>query len=155
MFDNERFIEDCRAAARDADAHAAIREIVARAVSDPAQVVRGFGEPTRSGVETIYRGDDITILNLSWGPQMYVRPHDHRVWAVIDRHEPRSSHEFGRSPSRGLDRDDSVSCSVDHDRRDIDSSEVRAEILNGGFDLHDHRIAAIGQGEDIGPAARG
>ena len=101
MFDKERFIEDCRAAARDADAQAAIREIVARAVSDPAQVVRGFGEPTRSGVETIYRGDDITILNLSWGPQMYVRPHDHRVWAVIGIYGGCERNDFFRRGASG------------------------------------------------------
>src|SRR4030095_2186928 len=33
-------------------------------------------------------------------------------WAVIDRNEPRASHEFGRSLSRGFNRDDSVGCTV-------------------------------------------
>lgn len=64
MFDKERFIEDCRAALKDVNAQAAIRELVARAVSEPAQVVRALGEPQRSGVETIYRAQDLTILNL-------------------------------------------------------------------------------------------
>ena len=64
MFDKERFIEECRAALKQRDAHAAVRELVASAVSDPAQIVRALGEPRRAGVETIYRADDLTILNL-------------------------------------------------------------------------------------------
>ncbi len=104
MFEKDRFIEECRNAAREHDAQAAIREIVASAVSDHAQVVRGLGEPTRSGVETIYRGDDITILNLSWGPKMYIRPHDHRVWAVIGIYGGCEENAFFRRTEHGLNR---------------------------------------------------
>jgi hypothetical protein len=35
MFDKERFIEDCRAALREKNAQAAIKELVAKAVSEP------------------------------------------------------------------------------------------------------------------------
>jgi len=83
MFEKERFIEECRAALKQGDTHAAVRELVARAVSDPAQIVRALGEPQRAMVETIYKADDLTILNLCWGPQMKFKPHDHRIWAVI------------------------------------------------------------------------
>ena len=83
MFEKERFIEECRAALNERDTHAAVRELVARAVSEPMQIVRGLGEPRRAGVETIYKADDLTILNLCWGPQMKLKPHDHRMWAVI------------------------------------------------------------------------
>ena len=102
MFDKERFIEDCRAAARGTDAQAAIREIVARAVSEPNAVIRGLGEPTRSGVETLYRGEDLTILNLSWGPRMFIRPHDHRVWAVIGIYGGCEENTFFRRAEKGL-----------------------------------------------------
>src|SRR5437016_2559888 len=83
MFEKERFIEDCRAALKEGDTHAAIRELVATAVSEPMHVLRALGEPQRAGVETIYRADDLTILNLCWGPWMKFKPHDHRMWAVI------------------------------------------------------------------------
>ena len=102
MFEKDRFIEDCRAALKEGDPRAAIREIVARAVSEPAQVVRALGEPTRSGVETIYRGDDLTILNLSWGPRMEVGPHDHRLWAVIGIYGGCEENTFFRRADRGL-----------------------------------------------------
>ncbi len=83
MFEKERFIEECRTALKQRDTHAAVRELVARAVSEPAQIVRELGEPQRAAVETIYKADDLTILNLCWGPQMKFKPHDHRIWAVI------------------------------------------------------------------------
>src|SRR5262245_41176602 len=49
MFEKERFIEDCRAALKEKDVQGAIRELVERTVREPAAIVRGLGEPTRSG----------------------------------------------------------------------------------------------------------
>ena len=102
MFEKERFIEECRAALEESDTHAAIRELVARAVSEPAQVVRALGEPQRAGVETIYKADDLTILNLCWGPRMVFKPHDHRMWAVIGIYGGREQNIFYRRNERGL-----------------------------------------------------
>jgi predicted metal-dependent enzyme (double-stranded beta helix superfamily) len=103
MFDKERFIEDCRAALKESNAHAAVRELVERAVSEPAQVLRALGEPERAGVETIYRSSDLTILNLHWGPRMVFKPHDHRMWAAIGIYTGREDNTFfRRDPQRGL-----------------------------------------------------
>ena len=102
MFDKERFIEDCRTALRETNAQAAVRELVAKAVSEPAQVLRGLGEPERGGVETLYRSQDLTILNLHWGPQMVIKPHDHRIWAVIGIYTGREENTFYRRAERGL-----------------------------------------------------
>src|SRR5262249_13158453 len=63
--------------------HKAVREIVARAVSDPAAVLKGVGEPRFAGVERVYHAPDLTILNVVWGPLMTIMPHEHRMWAVI------------------------------------------------------------------------
>jgi predicted metal-dependent enzyme (double-stranded beta helix superfamily) len=102
MFEKERFIEECRAALKESNAQAAIRELVAQAVSDPAQVVRVLGEPQRSGVETIYRADDLTVLNLCWAPRMVFKPHDHRMWAVIGIYGGREENTFFRRNEKGL-----------------------------------------------------
>ncbi len=104
MFQKERFVEDCRAALKERNAQAAIRELVEKAVSDPAQVVRALGEPKLSGVETIYRADDLTILNLCWGPRMVFKPHDHRMWAVIGIYGGREQNIFYRRSEKGLTR---------------------------------------------------
>ena len=102
MFDKERFIEDCRAAIKDKNAQAVIQELVAKAVSEPAQLMRVLGEPKRAGVEPIYKADDLTILNLCWGPGMYIRPHDHRMWAVIGIYGGREENTFFRRNQDGL-----------------------------------------------------
>jgi len=104
MFTTERFIEDCRAALKETNAHAAIRELVARAVSEPGQVIRTLGEPARAGVNTIYRADDLTILNLCWGPGMVFKPHNHNMWAVIGIYTGREDNTFFRRDGQGLKR---------------------------------------------------
>ena len=54
MFQTDRFIEECRAALAEADAQAAVRDLVERAVRDPMQIMRAVGEPQRAGVNTIH-----------------------------------------------------------------------------------------------------
>jgi predicted metal-dependent enzyme (double-stranded beta helix superfamily) len=104
MFQKERFIEDCRVALKETNAQAAIRELVARAVSEPSQVVRELGEPTLAGVNALYRADDLTILDLRWGPGMVFKPHDHRIWAVIGIYGGREDNIFYRRSQDGLKR---------------------------------------------------
>jgi len=41
MFDIDQFIADCRRAVAEDDSHKSVREVVARAVSDPAGVLKG------------------------------------------------------------------------------------------------------------------
>jgi predicted metal-dependent enzyme (double-stranded beta helix superfamily) len=102
MFETDRFVEACRAALKESDAHAAIRELVAEAVSDPVQVLRALGEPTRAGVNKIYQSPELTIVNLCWGPQMMFKPHDHRMWAVIGIYGGRERNTFYRRSETGL-----------------------------------------------------
>ena len=96
MFDLDRFIEDCRDAVTADPSHKATREVVARAVADPAAVVAGLGEPRRAGVEGLYRSPTLTILNVVWGPRMTVLPHNHRMWAVIGIYTGRENNIFWR-----------------------------------------------------------
>src|SRR6185436_18865992 len=103
-FQKERFIEECRAALAEGNAQAAIREVVAKTVSEPAQIMRALGEPRLAGVDTLYRGDDLTILHLRWGPGMVIKPHDHRVWAVIGIYSGCEQNFFFRRNGQGLTR---------------------------------------------------
>ena len=83
MFVLDRFIEDCRQAVAQDSSHKSVRDVVERAVSDPGAVFGALGEPTRAGSTVLYRSDELTILNLVWAPWMTLRPHNHRIWAVI------------------------------------------------------------------------
>jgi predicted metal-dependent enzyme (double-stranded beta helix superfamily) len=115
MFQKERFIEDCRAALREREARAAVQELVTRAVRDPREIVRELGEPTASGVNVIHKADDLTILNLCWGPGMFIRPHDHRMWAVIGIYGGRENNVFYRRSGRGL---------AQHGTRELNAKDV-------------------------------
>jgi predicted metal-dependent enzyme (double-stranded beta helix superfamily) len=103
MFNLERFVADCRAAlAEDCGGHRAVREVVARAVSEPGPVLAALGEPQRAGVRKLYHAPDLTILNLVWGPRMTISPHNHLIWAVIGVYTGCEDNIFWRRlPERG------------------------------------------------------
>jgi predicted metal-dependent enzyme (double-stranded beta helix superfamily) len=96
MLDLDRFIADCRAAVAEDASHKAAREVVARVVADPPSVLEMLGEPKIAGVDLIYRGDDVTILNVIWAPLMTILPHDHRTWAVIGVYGGREDNVYWR-----------------------------------------------------------
>jgi predicted metal-dependent enzyme (double-stranded beta helix superfamily) len=104
MFELERFIEECREAVREDPSHKAAREVVARAVSDPAGVLKGLGEPTRAGLHPLHHAPDLTILNVVWGPYMTVSPHNHLMWAIIGIYTGRENNIFWRRLPDDADR---------------------------------------------------
>jgi predicted metal-dependent enzyme (double-stranded beta helix superfamily) len=96
MFDTDQFIADCRAALAQDPTHKGVNEVVARAVSEPASVVRALGEPRQGAVQRIYHAPDLTILNVIWPPYMTVMPHNHNMWAVIGIYGGREDNIFWR-----------------------------------------------------------
>jgi predicted metal-dependent enzyme (double-stranded beta helix superfamily) len=96
MFDIDQFIADCRAALDSDRSHKLVREVVARAVSEPSAVIKALGEPKRATIEKLYHAPDLTILNLVWAPMMTFTPHDHRMWAVIGIYAGREDNIFWR-----------------------------------------------------------
>jgi predicted metal-dependent enzyme (double-stranded beta helix superfamily) len=95
-FDTEEFIADCRTALRDSSPQKAVREVVARAVAEPAALLRALGEPMRAQVQTLHRASDLTILNVVWAPRLTVMPHNHRMWAIIGIYTGREDNIFWR-----------------------------------------------------------
>jgi len=96
MFDLDTFIADCRAALREDASHKAVREVVARAVSDPAAVLSALGEPKRGEVQKLYNAEDLTVINVIWAPRMTIMPHNHEMWAVIGVYTGREDNIFWR-----------------------------------------------------------
>ena len=96
MFDADRFVEDCRNAVAGDQCHKAVREVVARAVSAPGQVLDGLGEPEEAGLHKIYHSEELTILNVVWAPLMTLLPHNHQMWAVIGVYTGREDNIFWR-----------------------------------------------------------
>jgi predicted metal-dependent enzyme (double-stranded beta helix superfamily) len=104
MFDLEQFNADCRSALKQDASHKSVREVVARSVADPAGIFKVLGEPKRPGIQTLYHGPDLTILNVIWGPMMTVMPHNHEMWAVIGIYSGREDNVFWRRLPDGSGR---------------------------------------------------
>jgi predicted metal-dependent enzyme (double-stranded beta helix superfamily) len=96
MFDLDQFVADCRAALAADRSRRHIREVVARAVSEPAPVLKALGEPNRAGLHKLYQSRELTVLNVVWAPMMTVVPHNHRMWAVIGIYTGREDNIFWR-----------------------------------------------------------
>lgn len=103
-FDLDDFIADCKRAVREDSSHKAVREVVARAVADPAAVLAGLGPPRRSEVQKLYNAPDLTILNVLWAPGMRVQPHNHEMWAVIGIYAGREDNDFFRRVGRKAEK---------------------------------------------------
>jgi len=101
MFDLDRFVADCCSALAADKSHKLVREVVARAVSDPAAVLGALGEPTRGVLQTLHRSADLTVLNIVWPPYMTLMPHNHNMWAVIGIYTGREDNIFWRRVPKG------------------------------------------------------
>jgi predicted metal-dependent enzyme (double-stranded beta helix superfamily) len=96
VFDLDEFVADCRAALAADKSQKHVREVVARAVSDPTSVLEALGEPRRAGLHALHQSDDLTILNVVWAPMMTIVPHNHHMWAVIGIYTGREDNIFWR-----------------------------------------------------------
>jgi predicted metal-dependent enzyme (double-stranded beta helix superfamily) len=96
IFDLPQLITDCQAALRGDMPERALREVVARAVSEPSAVVRALGEPRRGEIQRLHVSPELTILNVIWAPHMGVMPHNHEVAATIGIYTGREDNIFWR-----------------------------------------------------------
>ena len=95
-FNLDQLIADCAAAVNDSAPTKAVRDVVARAVSEPAALLSVIGEPTRAEVQRLHVSDTLTVLNVIWAPRMTLMPHNHNMWAVIGVYGGREDNIFWR-----------------------------------------------------------
>lgn len=95
MFDLDQFIADLRATLAERS-RKAMKEVVARAVSDPASLLRQIGGPEKGAVQVLHHAPDLTVLNVIWAPNQITLPHDHRMSAVIGMYGGREDNMFWR-----------------------------------------------------------
>ena len=95
MFDLNQFIADLRATLSERSRQP-LKEVVARAISDPAALIKGIGEPDKAGVQVLYKSPELTVLNLLWAPRQITLPHNHRMSAVIGMYAGREDNMFWR-----------------------------------------------------------
>jgi predicted metal-dependent enzyme (double-stranded beta helix superfamily) len=95
MFTLDQFIDDLRATLGERSRRA-MKDVVARAVSQPEAVVRALGEPGKGGIQILHRSPELTVLNVVWAPNQVTLPHDHRMTAVIGMYGGREDNLFWR-----------------------------------------------------------
>ncbi len=95
MFDLDQFIADLRATLPERSRQP-LKEVVARAISDPAALIKGIGEPDKAGVQVLYKSPELTVLNLLWAPRQITLPHNHRMSAAIGMYAGREDNMFWR-----------------------------------------------------------
>jgi len=98
MFDLDQFIGDLRAALGERSRQA-LREVVARAVSDPPSLLRRIGVPDKATLQVLHQSPDLTVLNVVWAPKYVTLPHNHRMSAVIGMYGGREDNMFWRRVS--------------------------------------------------------
>ena len=97
-FDLDRFVADLRAALQERSRQA-LREVVARAVSEPAALMKRLGAPETAAVQVLHDAPDLTVLNVVWAPKQVTFPHDHRMGAVIGMYGGREDNVYWRRVS--------------------------------------------------------
>jgi predicted metal-dependent enzyme (double-stranded beta helix superfamily) len=97
-----RFVADCIAANEEADAQAAVNEVLARAVSSPKGVLAALGDPEKAGLNVLHASPTLTIFAATWTPQMNLMPHDHLMWANIGIYTGREDNIFWKRTSQGI-----------------------------------------------------
>jgi predicted metal-dependent enzyme (double-stranded beta helix superfamily) len=101
MFDLDTFLSDCLAANAADQPRLAVKEVLDRAVSDPAGVAAAL-PPDRAQLTKLHVADDLTVLQVVWGPGQRIRPHDHLTWATIGIYSGGEDNSFYRRADGGL-----------------------------------------------------
>lgn len=102
MFDVEEFVTECRVALGEQQAGVAVKEVLDRAVSDPAAIDEALGAPDRGGVVALHRAEDLTVLQIVWPPRVSLFPHEHRMWAANGIYGGREDNAFYRRGPHGI-----------------------------------------------------
>lgn len=102
MFELDELVADCEAAGSEALPAVAVKEVVGRAVSQPAELERSLGVASRGGFRCLHRTASLTVLQFVWPPGVRLFPHDHRMWAVIGIYGGGEDNTFFRRADDGI-----------------------------------------------------
>lgn len=102
MFAVDDLVAECRAALAEGEPRRAIHEVLDRVLAKPSEVADVLADE-RGGIRALHHSPDLTIINVIWAPGMYLRPHDHRMWAAIGVYGGEEQNTFyRRDPDAGL-----------------------------------------------------
>ncbi len=88
--DTDRLVAECIAAVAEPEPRLAVREVLRRAVREPA----AYGGHV--GFDVLHAAPDLTVMDVVWPPLAALVPHDHRMWAVIGIYAGQEDNTFSR-----------------------------------------------------------
>jgi predicted metal-dependent enzyme (double-stranded beta helix superfamily) len=101
MFDLDSFLDDCITAGGEDEPRTAIKEVLAKAMSQPNEVAAAL-PPERAEIVRLHVSPGLTVLKVVWTPGMTLGPHDHRMWAAIGIYSGGEDNAFYRRADGGL-----------------------------------------------------
>ncbi len=125
LIEMQKFIEDCIAANNEANSQEAVKEVLAKSVSNPSSMLKTIGEPTEAGLKIFLRSKDLTIFAASWTPQMNLMPHNHHMWANIGIYTGREDNIIWEQTNDGLNAND-VRCLFAGDVATLNTSAIHS-----------------------------
>jgi predicted metal-dependent enzyme (double-stranded beta helix superfamily) len=82
-FDLDLFISNCQVAMVEDTPQLAVKEVVSRAVSNPASLERAFGAVDSWSIRKLYNNGEMTVLHFVWPPGLELFPHEHKMWSTV------------------------------------------------------------------------
>ncbi|MFH4969005.1 hypothetical protein V8G61_12440 [Gaetbulibacter sp. M240] len=125
LINMHKFIEACIEANKDVDPQQAVKEVLAKAVSDPKAVLKAVGSPKEAGLKVFLRSKDLTIFAATWTPQMNLMPHNHLMWANIGIYSGREDNILWKKQKDGLDAHD-VRCLFEGDVATLNNNAIHS-----------------------------
>ncbi|MFH4965401.1 hypothetical protein V8G69_10390 [Gaetbulibacter sp. M235] len=102
LIEMQKFIEDCIAANKESNPQEAVKEVLAKGVSNPQAMLKAIGEPKEAGLKVFLRSKELTIFAAAWTPQMNLMPHNHHMWANIGIYTGREDNILWERTEKGL-----------------------------------------------------
>jgi predicted metal-dependent enzyme (double-stranded beta helix superfamily) len=125
LVEMQKFIEDCIVANKESDPQEAVKEVLAKAVSEPSAMLKAIGNPTEAGLKVFHRSKQLTIFAASWTPQMNLMPHNHLMWANIGIYTGREDNIIWHRNKNGLEASD-VKCLFEGDVATLSSKAIHS-----------------------------
>ncbi len=125
LVDMQKFVEDCIAANKETNPQEAVKEVLARGVSNHSAMLKSIGEPTEAGLKVFLRSKELTIFAATWTPQMNLMPHNHLMWANIGIYTGREDNILWERDEKGLQASD-VRCLFEGDVASLNNSAIHS-----------------------------
>ena len=103
LIELQKFIEDCITANKESNPQEAVKEVLAKGVSNPSAMLKAIGEPTEARLKVFLRSKELTIFAATWTPQMNLMPHNHKMWANIGIYTGREDNILWERRDGGLE----------------------------------------------------